>query len=25
MKKPKEEEAFRWFIHSRDEFNDADE
>lgn len=25
MKKPKKEEAMRWFTHAKDEFNDADE
>ena len=25
MKKPKEEEALRWFTHAKDEFTDADE
>ena len=25
MKKPKKEEALRWFTHAKDEFKDADE
>ncbi len=25
MKRPEKEEALRWFIHAKDEFNDADE